>query len=209
MDSIELRITIDKEAVEAIVTLLGALAARPVREAREEREESTKEVKEESEENDINTQYTSCPNNNINNNNISLDACMHIVKDNSGVKDKSVIRNIDAYTQCNKDSNTCNRSEHSVIQSSTVEYEEPTLEAITKYITNCKYNLNANKFFNYYNVKQWKTKNGTDMKPRWKEFVDSWAKYEYNVTGMPAPKAQAGSVEERRAGRTFVPTVFD
>ena len=59
MDTIELRLTIDKEAIEAIFTLLGALAER----------ESTKEK--ESNITNTNIASSSASSNNINNNNIN------------------------------------------------------------------------------------------------------------------------------------------
>ena len=85
----------------------------------------------------------------------------------------------------------------------------PTLEEITQYVNVHKYRMSAQKFYDYYKRRNWKTRGGVSIVGQWKGFVDNWAKNEFAPKQQPQQAGNMGTVEERRAAHPFVPTTFE
>ena len=216
METIELRLTIDKEAVEAIMTLLGALADR-MSDKRESREESTKEEsKEKTTYHDIRPVINSlstcmnmskpCNNTNPqgNNNTIHQDnTATTDNKDNNNINNNTLSVDVDE-----KAINKVNEKAYSNVDKAmdTMYKAVPTLEDVEEYVSKCGYKMSAQKFYDYYKDKDWKTKNGVSIVGKWKGFVDNWAKSEFIQTMKPS--AATATIEERHAAHPFVPTQF-
>ena len=56
--------------------------------------------------------------------------------------------------------------------------QAPTLKEIESFIKERKSPVNAQRFFDYYSVNNWKDKNGVDILSNWKQRVISWEKDE-------------------------------
>ena len=176
METVELRITIDKEAVEAIFTLLKALAER----------ESTKEK-------DISNTLL-----NTNNTNTFTSKTTTTEKDINNNINTVIVSSLDSDSESYKQGNSVDYN-HGNNMSIEHGSDEPTLDSITAYIAKCGYKFSPNKFYEYYNGNGWKTKSGISMKERWREFADMWSKMEKK----PLTTKEATTREERQALHPF------
>jgi predicted transcriptional regulator len=55
----------------------------------------------------------------------------------------------------------------------------PTFFELSSFITESKFNVNAQKFFDYYEKNNWKTKKGIDI-DNWQELLRQWHEREFN-----------------------------
>lgn len=189
-EAVKIELTLEKETVEAFFKMISSLAASlsaQMSDKEENEEESNKEeVKEEmhiSNTISINTD-----------NNICNNACMH----SNTTLDGSYNKDLNALDTNAIDLNT---------------NAEVTMDQILAYMSQKGYKFDPNKFYSYYRGMGWKTKNGRDIRPIWKETIDQWAKYEYNRSSAKAAttpnKVGMGTREERMAAHPFVPTDFN
>lgn len=102
----------------------------------------------------------------------------------------------------------------SIENSNTCKEEDdiPTLQDVIRYVNYRGYQMNSQKFFDYYKNNGWKTMGGVSIAGKWRGFVDKWAQNEYKAKGQPqasTPKggqAGMGTVEDRHAAHPFVPS---
>lgn len=189
-EAVKIELTLEKETVEAFFKMISSLAASlsaQMSDKEENEEESNKEeVKEE-----MHTSNTISINTD---NNICNNACMH----SNTTLDGSYNKDLNALDTNALDLNT---------------NAEVTMDQILAYMSQKNYKFDPNKFYNYYRGMGWKTKNGRDIRPIWKETIDQWAKYEYNRSSAKAAttpnKVGMGTREERMAAHPFVPTDFN
>lgn len=210
-EAVKIELTLERDTVEAFFKMISSLAASlsaqmsdtksdtksdMMSDKEENEEESNKEeVKEEipirinTSSNTIRPLSTSNTTN-TNNNNYFI---------NGGNSTNAIDLNTSA-----KDLNTSNNTSTNA---------EVTMDQILSYMSQKGYKFDPNKFYNYYRGMGWKTKNGKDIRPIWKETLDQWASYEIKRPSQKAAttpnKVGMGTREERMAAHPFVPTDFN
>ena len=103
------------------------------------------------------------------------------------------------------------KANNEVNENTNNEVNIPTLEDVEKYVNKCGYKMSSQKFFDYYKNNNWKTKNGVSLVGKWKGFVDTWAKAEFNSSSKPNNVGMGngrGTVEEAHAAHPFQKTEF-
>jgi len=201
LEAVKIELTLNGDVMNTLLELLAdkvadKLAAKKADKEENEEESNKEEVKEEIPIR-INTSNNTTNTNNKNNN-ISNNACMH-----------NALNNITNNTNA-EDLNTNNKDLNALDTNTNTEV---TMDQILGYMSQKGYKFDPNKFYRYYRGMGWKTKNGRDIRPIWKETIDQWASYEYNKTAAKAAttpnKVGMGTREERMAAHPFVPTDFN
>lgn len=204
METIELKLVLDRNQFEAIVCGLKALTA-----ALSNTYNNTNTSKETNTPTNANTQYdyksrvdnliSSLASNTRLDTKTNQDTLTRITAPTTINKNNNIIVNdvvdekaINISPNTSKDTNTCK------------DVEIPTLEDVEAYVRKCGYDMSSQKFFDYYSRNGWKTKTGVSLRGVWKGFVDSWAKSEF---ARPKPQTPAPTtIEEKHAAHPFVPS---
>ena len=213
-ETVKLEITITREAVEAVIEALASLF--PLN--RESKEESTKEESKE-----INSpitlanssdSYESSESSHRDSNN----NCVVIAERDSrdiGIDNRETDKGDNLYNG-DKNTNTSviyshpNNTASNTNNNKAIAEEDniPTLEAISNYIKEKGYIVDANKFYYYYKNNYWLTKKGDSIVGKWREYVDSWEKREYMYSNTDKSKKRPMTKEEWERTHPFVPTDF-
>lgn len=208
MEAVKIELTLNGDVMNTLLEMLAdkvadKLAAKKADKEENEEESNKEEVKEEIPIR-INTSNNTTNTNNKNKDIIiSNNACMHNALNN-------ITNNTNA-EDLNTNNKDLNALDTNAIDSNT--NAEVTMDQILAYMSQKGYKFDPNKFYSYYRGMGWKTKNGRDIRPIWKETIDQWAKYEYNRSSAKAAttpnKVGMGTREERMAAHPFVPTDFN